>query len=283
MQIYRLGGVCLQRGGSCRGRAVAVGANGAARVCDHWARYAVRDRRRHTATQSGTWHATPKAWHAGEDPGAATYSAQEVAAWRSNFGFAMRQHSLAASGYTDDELVEWRKVFDVMAQDDQIAFPAFEHFVSKKWQGIIPDRELTAKVRYYWSKFDRDHNNFVDFGEFIGAGLLFDIDWAKNKIRRGNIQEVFAKYAEDDFMSEVGLFTLMCDFRFFVATATDVLKFVRNADEDRDGLISREDFVQWAESTESCFESAAYRDPWTTRPGKAASRKVLLPPPEPED
>ncbi|CAK0852626.1 unnamed protein product [Prorocentrum cordatum] len=42
---------------------------------------------------------------------------RHVATWRAEFGFARRQHSLAQFGYTgpNDELLEWRRQFDELA------------------------------------------------------------------------------------------------------------------------------------------------------------------------
>eukprot|EP00421_Protoceratium_reticulatum_P028509 CAMPEP_0168478710 /NCGR_PEP_ID=MMETSP0228-20121227/63096_1 /TAXON_ID=133427 /ORGANISM="Protoceratium reticulatum, Strain CCCM 535 (=CCMP 1889)" /LENGTH=141 /DNA_ID=CAMNT_0008494975 /DNA_START=39 /DNA_END=461 /DNA_ORIENTATION=- len=141
---------------------------------------------------------------------------------------------MASFGYTDDELLEWRKPFDVLARENRISFPAFEGFVSGKYSGVIPEERLSQKVRYFWAMFDKDSSNFVDFGEFIGAGLLFDVDWAKEKIRQQGIEETFSHYAEDGVMAEAQFFQLMCDFRFFVTTATDVRTLIRAADQDHD-------------------------------------------------
>mmetsp|Transcript_47778 Transcript_47778/g.86058 ORF Transcript_47778/g.86058 Transcript_47778/m.86058 type:complete len:258 (+) Transcript_47778:48-821(+) len=218
-----------------------------------WTQVARRPFTRAVATRvsaaSSDWHERPKAW---KDPSmsdsSSRHSLADVAVWRAEFGFAKRQHSLAAIGYTDDELLEWRRPFDKLAEDNRISFPVFEHFMLQKYNGIIADDCLASKVRHFWLKFDRDNNNYVDFGEFIGAGLLFDIDLAKEKIRLDGIEEVFVHYSEDGFMIEPHFFRLMCDFRFFVATATDVRKIVKSADQDGDGLVSLSDFLQWAES-----------------------------------
>ncbi|CAE8740009.1 unnamed protein product, partial [Polarella glacialis] len=226
----------------------------------------------------------PKAWETHEGPrvGKATaYTHADVAFWRSNFGFARRQHSMAQIGYTDDELLEWRRPFDQLAEDNRISYPVFEQFMLKKYQGIIPDARLASKVGFFLRKFDRDADSFVDFGEFIGAGLLFDVDLAKEKIRLDGIEETFTNYAEDGIMSEPNFFKLMCDLRFFVATSTDVRKLIRAADQDGDGLVCLSDFVQWVESADELVLGKFRK---SKQPGFAGgrSRTVLPPPPEPE-
>jgi len=233
------------------------------------------------------WHEPPKAWEASTDGDAASgsgtaalghmYTEADVNEWRASFGFAKRQHSLAQIGYTDDELLEWRKPFDELAKEDRIDFTAFEQFVTRKYIGVLPEEMLKEKVQFFWAKFDRDGSNFIDFGEFIVAGLLFDVIWAKERIIKDGIEETFVKYAEDGFMMEPHFFELMCDFRFFVATATDVRKLMRVADKDRDGLVSLPDFRDWVESMDTGLEERKSRK----RSGKRA--KPLPPPPEPDE
>lgn len=157
---------------------------------------------------------------------------------------------MAEIGYTDDELLEWRKPFDELATDAGIGFKAFETFVARKYRSFIPEDELMKKVHFFWETFDRDGNSVIDFGEFIGSGLLFDVIWAKKMIRQEGIENAFRRYSVHGFMAEAQMFELMCEFRFFVATATDVHKLMRVADRDGDGLVSLSDFVQWASDEE---------------------------------
>lgn len=197
------------------------------------------------ARPSAAWERAPKAWQSGEEASVAEYSEQDIISWRAEFGFSRRQHSLASFGYTDDELLEWRKKFDEWAHNNRIELEAFEQFVTRKYHGVIPEEELSTKVHFFWSKFDQDHNNFIDFGEFIVASFLFDVTWAKERIRQEGIEDTFRRYAADEFMAEPHMFELMCDFNFFVSTATDVHKLITAADYDRDGLVSLADFVAW--------------------------------------
>lgn len=177
---------------------------------------------------------------------------------------------MAEFGYTDEELGEWRKGFDGLmyhdqtSMDDQSAFNriskrAFQIYVSRKYDGLIPAALLEEKVSKFWNKFDKDRDGVIDFGEFMQAGLLFDVDYAKEKIRKVGEEATFNKYASDGFMAEAQFFELMLDFRFFVATATDVCKLVRAADLDGDGLINLSDFVQWVESGDQSLEFQGVR------------------------
>lgn len=225
------------------------------------------------ARQSASWDQRPKAWE--ECGGSSSYTQDDIAAWRADFGFARRQHSLAQFGYTDDELLEWRKPFDELASDSGIDFDAFALFVTRKYSSSISADHLVQKVQFFWQKFDVDRNNMIDFGEFIVAGFLFDVALAKEKIRAEGIEDAFRRYAVDGFMGEPHMFELMCDFRFFVSTATDVHKLMRVADQDRDGLVSLSDFVQWASSEDDGLGDQIRR-------GKTR-RAVPRPPPEPED
>jgi len=222
---------------------------------------------------SALWDQPPKAWE--ESGGSSAYTSDDIAAWRADFGFARRQHSLAQFGYTDDELLEWRKPFDELASDSGIDFAAFALFVTRKYRSSVPDDHLTHKVHFFWQKFDVDKNNTIDFGEFIVAGFLFDVALAKEKIREEGIEDAFRRYAVDGFMGEPHMFDLMCDFRFFVSTATDVHKLMRVADQDRDGLVSLSDFMQWASSEDDGLGDQFRR-------GKMR-RRAPRPPPEPED
>jgi len=228
--------------------------------------------------QHGRWDEPPKAWDEDSSNRAVEHSTEAVADWRAEFGFAKRQHSIAVIGYTDDELLEWRKPFDELAKDDKIEFSAFENFVKRKYSDAMSDADLESKVQFLWRMFDKDHSNFIDFGEFIAVGLAFDVAAAKESIRKaaGGPEAVFEEYAEDGFMAEPHFFQLMCDFRFFVATATDVRKLIQHADEDRDGLVSLSDFVRWVESPAFELERETKR-----RSDKV--RSVPLPPPEPLD
>lgn len=224
------------------------------------------------------WNERPQAWD--EAPAQRTYTQEDISAWRAEFGFSRRQHSMAQFGYTDDELLEWRKPFDELATEEGISYPKFEQFVCRKYTDVIPNAQLAAKVQYFWEKFDRDRSNFIDFGEFIVVGLAFDIAWAKEVIRKKGIEATFLRYAEDEFMIEPHFFQLMCDFRFFVATATDVRKLVLLADQDRDGLVSLSDFVQWAESADFDMMHGKTKK---RRRGIAGDRTRSPPPiPEPE-
>jgi len=227
------------------------------------------------------WNEGPKAWEdaAREIP---WYTPEDIMAWRAEFGFARRQHSMAQFGYTDDELLEWRAPFDELATDEGISFPKFERFVCRKYKDVIPDAQLAAKVQYFWEKFDRDRSNHIDFGEFIIVGLAFDIAWAKEKIRKEGIEETFMKYAENDFMIEPHFFQLMCDFRFFVSTATDVRKLVLLADQDRDGLVSLADFVTWAESPDFDMMHGTPKSKRHRKGGGEGEGREKRPPPQPE-
>jgi len=242
-----------------------------------------RLRRRRRGDKSGAFQQDPRSW-LGSLGDETTYSAEEIHRWRAEFRFPRRQHSLAEFGYTDEELGEWRKGFDgLTSQDsidgfdgqhhDRISKRAFQNYVSRKYDGLIPAALLKEKVGKFWLKFDRDHNDVIDFGEFMQAGLLFDVDYAKEKIRKDGEEATFNKYAADGFMAEAQFFQLMLDFRFFVATATDVRKLVRAADLDGDGLIDLSDFVQWVESGDQSLEFQVVR---------TADLRHLEPPDPPE-
>jgi len=173
------------------------------------------------------------------------YTQEEVTAWRANFRFPRRQHSLAQVGYTDDELLAWRVPFDQVSDENKISYEAFERLVRSKYSGIVDDERLYQKVFGFWVKFDKDRNDFIDFGEFMKAGLHFNVDHAKEKIRVEGVTTVFLRYAAEDYISEEGVLQLMEDYHFFAITATDMQKVMKVADGDRDGLISSEDFKHW--------------------------------------
>lgn len=203
------------------------------------------------------------------------YTEQDCARWRAEFGFARQQHSLACLGYTDDELLEWRKPFDELALNNRISFAVFERYVKRKFSNVINDDELAEKIRCFWKMFDNDCSDYIDFGEFIKAGTVFDVDLTREKIRKRGVQATFMQYAEDELMVEPHFFQLMSDFNFFVVTTTDVQGFMKSVDQDKDGLISLDDFLEWAESDElPTFKERFY----------SKKRSVVpLPPAEPDD
>lgn len=203
------------------------------------------------------------------------YTSADVALWRADFGFSRRQHSLASFGYTDEELIEWRRQFDELAEEERISFPVFERLVSDRFKGVVPETSLQEKARQFWVKFDQDGNTVLDFGEFVAAGLLFDVQAAKERIRVQGIEATFLQYGEDGFMAEAHFIQLMSDFGFFAITATDVQKLMQAADQDGDGLVSLSDFIQWVESADVAYESK----PMSRR---TRARKAPPPPPEPE-
>lgn len=178
--------------------------------------------------------------------------------------------------------MEWRKPFDELADTcgNRICYPGFETLVLRTYNGVIAEEQLQEKVRYFWERFDADKNNCVDFGEFISTGLLFNVDFAKEKIRKDGIEATFTHYTDDSFMAEPHFIQLMHEHHFFAVTETDVHKLMRIADQDRDGLVSLSDFVQWIESADEKLQPISKG---SRRRGVAAKgRPKLAPPPEPE-
>jgi len=182
-----------------------------------------------------------------DDP--ARYTTEEIASWRAAFRFPRRYHSLADFGYTDDELLAWRNPFDDLALDDRISFSALENFVHKKYDGLITASRLSRKVERCWAKFGKKRG-FINFGDFVAAGMLIDVDSAKEKIRQEGADATFSKYAKDGIMSEEDFSQLMSDFHFTVVTGTDMRKLISVADVDRNGLVDLSEFIQWAEGTD---------------------------------
>lgn len=211
------------------------------------------------------------------------YSTDDIAMWRAEFGFARRQHSLASFGYTDDELLEWRRPFDALAEGNRICYTDFQKLVLSTYRGVLPADELEEKVQSFWEGFDADKKTCFDFGEFIGTGLLFNVGVAKESIRREGIKAAFEKYADESFMAEPHFLQLMCDHRFFAVTSTDVHKIMRLADEDHDGLVSFSDFEKWVETVDT-LDAVPQRQRRRSRRSGAArgGARVAAPPPEPE-
>jgi len=156
-------------------------------------------------------------------------------------------------------------------------YPGFQRLVLSSYQGVLPDDQLLEEVQRFWEQFDPHKKNSLDFGEFIGFGLLFNVTIAKDTIRKRGIEATFAQYADDSFMAEPHFMQLMSDHCFFVTTSTDVHKLMRMADADNDGLVSLSDFQTWVDTAD--MPMAAQQQPNTqTRRG---GRRVA-PPPEPE-
>merc|ERR550514_1730163 len=98
-----------------------------------------------------------------------------------------------------------------------------------------------------WSRFDKGQNKeAVDFGDFLKAGFLFDVQRAKAKIQDLGPSKVFARYSDlEGHIDEAMVVKLMEDFGFSPVTTTDVRRVLREADRNRDGLLSETDFHRW--------------------------------------
>lgn len=189
----------------------------------------------------------------GSDPNTktcTTYTEEEINEWRANYGFPRSFHSIAQFGYTDDDLCDWRRMFDTFAkEDDQIYFETFAAYVHERYDDMLSDDQVKLKVQHFWSKFDPDRKGYIDFGGFIKAGLALDVDWAKERIRKDGAEVWFAKYAEEDYMLEADLAPLMRDCKFLAATDTDASRLMLLADKDMKGQLSLEDFQQWVDDS----------------------------------
>lgn len=200
------------------------------------------------------------------------YTKEDIARWRATFRFPLQQHSLAKAGYTDDELVEWRKSFDQIAcgAEELISFTNFQELVRLRYGDALSEEAIKGKVTEFWTLFDADRSNSIDFGEFMKAGLYFDVDHAKEEIRLHGPEAVFQRYAAHGLMSESELFDLMADFNFLCITTTDMRKVLRAMDTDRDGLLSLSDFLAWADGADSGsgleLPRAGARDSWERAP-----------------
>lgn len=186
---------------------------------------------------------------------------------------------MAQFGYTDEELCAWRKPFDELVTQHGSDDQAFEVFVIRKYGGSLPEQKLKETLKSFWQKFDRDVNNHMNFGEFIAASFLLDVVWARERIRQFGVEDTFRKYSVEEFMTESHLFQLLCDFGLAVTTATDVGELMQVADQDRDGLLSLSDFMQWASS-----EDDGFKDLNKARKGKRRTSPLRsTPPPIPDD
>lgn len=153
--------------------------------------------------------------------------------------------------------MQWRSSFDKLVdRGDMISYLVFKSFVEKRFSSVMPSDRLSRKVEHFCSKFDKDKNSLIDFGEFVTHGVLLDVDWAKEKIRQDGTEETFSEYSEEGVISEDGLHELMSDFDFITVTHTDLRKIMRILDEDGDGLVSLSDFAQWVESSDVRLECA---------------------------
>merc|ERR1711920_363793 len=146
------------------------------------------------------------------------YSGDEVAMWRSQY-----RSNLQDLGYNDDELMEWRTPFDELSKGgDEIDFATFERFLAYKFRFVGQRDTVKSRIKDMWEQFDEDRSGFIDFGEFVRAGLAFNVLWTKEVMQSKGTESVFQHYAPDGYMGEAHFFDIMCDYRFFVITATDM-------------------------------------------------------------
>lgn len=179
------------------------------------------------------------------------YTREDVKTWRSKHRLPNVQHSLGVVAYTDEELLEWRGQFDRHANADTglISRAGFEKLVSEKYgerRAEVKKELPQEKITHLWSRFDKGQKEAVDFGDFLKAGFLFDVQRAKAEILDLGPSKVFARYSDSEgYINEAMVVKLMEDFGFFTVTTTDVRRVLRDADQNRDGLLSEAEFQRW--------------------------------------
>ncbi|CDJ59723.1 hypothetical protein, conserved [Eimeria maxima] len=83
---------------------------------------------------------------------AAAYDSQQIATWRENFP--------SLKEFSDEDLLEWRRVFDSFDTDGD---------------GRLSRADLQKRAEFSLDKvqkieqYDKDKNNLIDFGEFVEA------------------------------------------------------------------------------------------------------------------
>eukprot|EP00397_Hematodinium_sp_SG-2012_P051451 GEMP01060297.1.p1 GENE.GEMP01060297.1~~GEMP01060297.1.p1 ORF type:complete len:237 (-),score=39.32 GEMP01060297.1:656-1366(-) len=197
----------------------------------------------------GLRYRRPRVWDGTQGNARTSYSEDDLKKWRKDFNLVYKSHSLGQSdsSYTNDELMEWRAQFDAFASNDHISLANFHKLVEQKCTDLRKE-ELPSKVMQVWKTFDEDKNNVVDFGEFMKAGLNFDLQYMKEKILRDGVQNIFTRYMQDGFISEGGIFQMMQDFNFFVTTTSDMRKVIKILDLDKDGMVSKSEWEAWFET-----------------------------------
>lgn len=199
----------------------------------------------------GLRYRRPKSWKGGVPgrTGATEYTAADVKDWRTKHKLPKGQHSLGVVSYTDEELLEWRAQFDKFAKGEMISLSGFEQLVKDKLTGgELGEKEIPGKVLEVWGRFDKDQKNGIDFGDFMKADFLFNLERCKGDIERNGAEEVFSKYAVEGYIDEGGIFQLMEDHSFTVVSTTDVRKVMRMGDKDKDGVLGLSDFQAFLKS-----------------------------------
>lgn len=195
----------------------------------------------------GLRYRRPRGWD-GASRGDNEYTKDEVAKWRKEFNMPKLQHSLGNLSYSDEEVLLWREVFDKYAvQSGLINLSSFQKLMKEKYGDSIEEKRLPSLVMEQWVRFDLDGNNFIDFGEFMKASFTFDMDKCKADLQDidGEKEKLFSDHAEDGFITETGILQIMEDKKFTCVTTSDMRKFLRVVDKDRDGMISQQDLDTW--------------------------------------
>lgn len=198
------------------------------------------------------WDGKPRT----SDGGHAVYSTEQIKLWRERFALPQMQHSLGTPSYSDEELLEWRYQFDKYATGsdgkEMINLSSFQKLVADKYKSlpgenkILEAKEIPSKVMSIWGKFDTDGNNFIDFGEFLKASFKFDCNRLREAVKaNGGVKGAFDKYANDGFITEEDVFSMMNDYRFTLATTSDMRKLIGHMDADNDGMVSEQDLDKW--------------------------------------
>eukprot|EP00741_Cyanophora_paradoxa_P009416 tig00000144_g9120.t1 len=166
-----------------------------------------------------------------------------------NAGAALKPHEIEAiekaSHFSQKEIRRLHRRFKRLDKDNSGDI-SVDEFLS------IPELASNPLVLRVISIFDTDHDNTVNFKEFISALSIFSVKGDKEE----KLRFAFKVYDvdEDGFISNGELFTVL---KLMVGNNLNdvqlqqiVDKTIIEADKDRDGMLSFEEFKSIIESTD---------------------------------
>ncbi|XP_026191510.1 probable calcium-binding protein CML17 [Cyclospora cayetanensis] len=166
------------------------------------------------------------------------YDTEQIASWRATFP--------SLKEFTDEDLLEWRRVFDSFDLDS-------DGWISRADLQKRPEFSLDKVQKI--ERYDKDKNNLIDFGEFVEA--LYELD--KEILKEGfegfsgvDVQLEFEKFATTDAsgqksLSLGGIGKWLRASKFTCITKRDCIKLFNEIDGNRDGVVDLKDFQEDAQ------------------------------------
>eukprot|EP00923_Selenidium_pygospionis_P058506 GHVN01102686.1.p1 GENE.GHVN01102686.1~~GHVN01102686.1.p1 ORF type:complete len:245 (+),score=58.81 GHVN01102686.1:55-789(+) len=164
--------------------------------------------------------------------------------------------------YTEEEVNKWQQTFDnlkIYDKQDLTKWRQGFDATDTDHDGLISQADLQKNPNFTVSKlnlfkaYDYDHNNMIDFGEFVDAMFNVDIEGMRCSFEgfdQEDIKMEFDKFAVSNESTPTGIDVegmkrFMSAHDFAVITDVDALRLIQLIDFDQDGVVGQDDLKKW--------------------------------------